>query len=123
MLALITNEVTDQVGSAGLGLITNEVTGEVGFAGALGLITNEVTDTLGRWGEPPPPGQSSYWKWGVALTSVAGALLLAFHGYRRTGETPAAIGWGILGAIFPVNLVAGGVAAAQGFGKRKGASK
>ena len=101
-----------------LALITNEVTGEVGRPGSLGIITNEVT---GELGQEPPPG-SAYWKWMVALSSVAGAGVLAYHGYKRTHSTAAAIGWGILGAIFPVNLVAGGIAAAQGFGKRKGAS-
>lgn len=97
-----------------LGLITNEVTDSLGsYRGALGLITNEVTDSLGQ----SAPPESAIWQWIVALSGVIGAAALAFHGYRRTSYVPAAIGWGILGAIFPVNLVAGGVAAAQGFAK------
>ena len=98
-----------------LGIITNEVTETVGYPGALGLITNEVTETLGL----APPGSSAWWKWFVALTGVVGAGALAYHGYSRTQSAPVAIGWGILGAIFPANLVAGGVALSQGFAKRK----
>lgn len=110
MLGLITNEVTGE-----LGLITDEVTGE------LGLITNEVTGELGA---VDPPASSPYWKWIVALSGVVGAVALAYHGYERTGKTYAAVGWGILGAIFPANLVAAGIAASQGFAKpqKKGSS-
>lgn len=106
MLALITNEVTDSLG--------------LHYPGALGLITNEVTDSLGAG-----PPESSAWKWIVAVSGVLGAGALAYHGYARTRSSsravPVAIGWGILGAIFPVNLVAGGIAIAQGFGKQAGA--
>jgi hypothetical protein len=115
-LGIITNEAT-----LPLGIITNEVTdslGATGVTGSLGIITNEVTDSLGG-----APEDTSTWKWFVAITGVLGAAGLAYHGYRRTGSTAAAIGWGILGAIFPINLVAGGVAAAQGLGKKKGSRK
>jgi hypothetical protein len=100
------------------GIITNEVTETVGRP--FGIITNEVTETLGA---VDPPASSPYWKWMVALTGVAGAVGLAYHGYRRTNSTAAAIGWGILGAVFPVNLVAAGVAAGQGFAKKKSGRK
>jgi len=42
----------------------------------------------------------------------------AFHGYRRhNGSVGAAIGWGLLGGLFPVITPA--VAFAQGFGQPK----
>ena len=85
------------------------------YAGALGLIADAQTSGIGL----APPGSSAWWKWFVTLTGVVGAAALAYHGYSRTRSAPVAICWGILGAIFPANLVAGGVAASQGFGKRR----
>jgi hypothetical protein len=114
-LGFITNEAT----TVPLGIITNEVTdslGGSGVTGDLGIITNEVTDSLGA----AAPGDTAVFKWFVVATSVLGAAGLAYHGYRRTGSTAAAVGWGILGAIFPVNLIAGGVAAGQLVAGRKG---
>jgi hypothetical protein len=66
------------------------------------------------------PKDSSSWRWIAGISSLVGAAGLAYHGYKRSkGSVPASIGWGILGAIFPINFVAGGVAAAQGFGKKR----
>lgn len=92
--------------------------GNGSYPGALGLIQGGGS-SLGI----EPPANSALWKWTVALSGVLGAAALAYHGYSRTRSTPAAIGWGILGAVFPVNLVAGGVAAAQGFGRPMKRSK
>jgi hypothetical protein len=69
------------------------------------------------------PADTSLWKWMVTLSCIAGAGALAYHGYKRHNSTGAAIGWGILGAIFPLNIVAGGIAVGQGFSKRKGRKK
>jgi hypothetical protein len=49
----------------------------------------------------------------VGTLGVIGGGLSAYHGYRRHGTVGAAIGWGILGAIFPV--VAVPVALVQGY--------
>jgi hypothetical protein len=40
-----------------------------------------------------------------------------YHGYKRHNKVWPAVGWGILGGLFPVITPA--VALAQGFGKRK----
>jgi hypothetical protein len=52
-----------------------------------------------------------------SVVGTAGAAASAYHGYRRHGTVGAAIGWGLLGAIFPIFTIP--VAFAQGFGKRK----
>jgi hypothetical protein len=50
------------------------------------------------------------------VLDVASVGLSAFHGYRRhNGSIGAAVGWGLLGGLFPVITPA--VAFAQGFGK------
>jgi hypothetical protein len=52
------------------------------------------------------------------VLDMASVGLSAFHGYRRhNGSVGAAIGWGLLGGLFPVITPA--VAFAQGFGKPK----
>ncbi len=48
---------------------------------------------------------------------IAGTGLGAYHGYRRNNSIGWAIGWGVLGGLFPI--ITTGVAAAQGFGQRK----
>ncbi len=84
----------------------------------LGFIYPEAGRLLNQTSPPESPRESSTWKWIAGVSSLVGAAGLAYHGYSRSkGSVPAAIGWGILGAIFPINFVAGGVAAAQGFGK------
>jgi hypothetical protein len=42
----------------------------------------------------------------------------AYHGYRRNKSIGWAIAWAIAAGFFP--LITTGIAAAQGFGKRKG---
>lgn len=49
------------------------------------------------------------------LLSVASSGLSAFHGYRRNNSIGWAVGWAILGGMFPVVVPA--IAFAQGFGK------
>lgn len=70
-------------------------------------------------GEPADDGST----WAVTWTflSMAGAALAAYHGYKRNHEsTGAAVGWGVLGGLFPIITVP--VALAQGYGKPAGAS-
>ena len=58
--------------------------------------------------------ETSFWR----LLSLGGAALGAYHGYKRNNSVGWAIGWGLLGSIFPVIVIP--VAFAQGIGKRKG---
>jgi len=52
----------------------------------------------------------------LRVVSMASAGASAYHGYKRNrGSVGWAIGWGVLGAIFPIITPA--VALAQGFGK------
>lgn len=67
--------------------------------------------------EPYALERSSGWWWFMGVLSMASAGVSTYHGYRRHGTVGAAIGWGILGAIFPVITPA--VALAQGFGHPK----
>lgn len=53
--------------------------------------------------------------WG--LLSAASVGLSAYHGYKRNDSIGWAIGWGVLGGLFPIITPA--VALAQGFGQRK----
>lgn len=47
---------------------------------------------------------------------VAGTAIGAYHGYKRHRSVGAAIGWALLGGIFPIITIP--VAFAQGIGKR-----
>jgi hypothetical protein len=67
--------------------------------------------------EPYELEKSSNWWWFVGILSMVSAGMSTYHGYRRHGTVGAAIGWGVLGAIFPVITPA--VALAQGFGQPK----
>jgi hypothetical protein len=49
--------------------------------------------------------------------STASAILLTYHGYRRTGSIFWALVWGAMGKWKPVYTMP--VAVAQGFGQRK----
>lgn len=52
------------------------------------------------------------------VLGIAGMGLGAYHGYKRNGGSVGwAIGWGLLGGIFPIIVIP--VAFAQGIGKRK----
>lgn len=80
-------------------------------------------DSLGQAADnitAPAPGASSVvmsergmqiWQ----ALSIASSGLSAFHGYRRNNSIGWAIGWAILGGMFPVVVPA--IAFAQGFGK------
>lgn len=46
-----------------------------------------------------------------------GAAAGAYHGYKRNNSIGWAIGWSLLGAVFPIITVP--VSLAQGFGKKK----
>ncbi len=48
-----------------------------------------------------------------ALASVAGTGIGAYHGYKRNDSVGWAIGWALLGGLFPVIVIP--VAFAQGF--------
>jgi hypothetical protein len=50
--------------------------------------------------------------------SVAGTAIGAYHGYKRNNSVGWAIGWAVLGGMFPV--ITSAVAFAQGISKRKG---
>jgi hypothetical protein len=52
-----------------------------------------------------------------ALASVAGGVVGAYHGYKRNDSVGWAIGWSLLGSLFPVIVIP--VAYAQGIGERK----
>lgn len=53
----------------------------------------------------------------ISTVSMAAS---AYHGYKRNDSVGWAIGWGLLGALFPI--ITPTIAVAQGFGKRKGRS-
>lgn len=54
--------------------------------------------------------------WGLISTASMG--LSAYHGYKRNdGSVGWAVGWGLLGGIFPVITPA--IAFAQGLGEKK----
>lgn len=58
----------------------------------------------------PSPG---LYIWGAIATLSAGAMV--YHGYKRTNSIGWAIGWGLLGSLFPIITVP--IAIAQGFAK------
>lgn len=61
------------------------------------------------------PALSAAW----TVASIAGGALGAYHGYKRNrGSIGWAIGWALLGSIFPVITLP--VSLAQGFGKPAG---
>ncbi len=65
-------------------------------------------------GETKPADEpSTFW----TAASIAGTTLGAYHGYKRTDSIGWAIGWGLLGGIFPFITLP--IAYAQGFGKRE----
>lgn len=100
-------------GLGGLGSVirATQVVGTRGLGG-LGQAEGEGDGTL----SPQARGAA-----GVvfSLLGLAGTALGAYHGYRRNrGSIGWAIGWGLLGGMFPVITVP--VALAQGYGKPAG---
>ena len=73
--------------------------------GANGTGTGQLT---------PNDGALSTLASGVA---VAGTALGAYHGYKRTESLGWALGWALLGGMFPFITIP--VALAQGFGRRE----
>lgn len=72
--------------------------------------TVEVIET-----EPSPLRRAVTTIYGLA--GIAGAAMGAYHGYKRNDSVGWAIGWALLGSVFPVITIP--VSLAQGFGKRK----
>lgn len=62
------------------------------------------------------PEADSVWPTVVGVASTAGVALGAYHGYMRNRSIGWAIGWGLLGGMFPFITIP--VSLAQGFGKR-----
>ena len=61
----------------------------------------------------------SAWAMTAVSYSVLGAIMAGYHGSKRNhGSAGWTIGWGLLGAMFP--LITNGVALAQGYGKSSG---
>ena len=70
------------------------------------LATREVARTVG--------GVATIW---MVLSLVSGGIS-TYHGYKRSGGSVlSAVGWGVLGSMFPVIVPA--VAFAQGFARPK----
>jgi hypothetical protein len=64
-------------------------------------------------GSEPAFYESAFWR----ALSLAGTGIGAYHGYKRNNSVGWAIGWGFLGALFPIIVIP--VAFAQGIGKPK----
>lgn len=78
-------------------------------------------DDFNSGGQDLPPAVSPARKAFVVaygIAGIAGAALGAYHGYKRNDSVGWAIGWSLLGSLFPVIVIP--VAYAQGIGKRKG---
>lgn len=61
-------------------------------------------------------GDGSTWQTVYGVASIAGTGMGAYHGYKRNNSVGWAIGWGLLGGLFPIIVIP--LAFAQGFGKR-----
>lgn len=76
-----------------------------------GLASSSLTNTQ----IAPSPSQvfeeHPYW----SLLSTTGLVTGAYHGYRRNNSIGWAIGWALLGGLFPFITIP--VSLAQGFGK------
>ena len=84
------------------------------WKGRLGGACLGCNPTLGATGSPTiSPVFRTIWM----TASIAGVGLGAYHGYRRNDSVGWAIGWALLGSIFPVITLP--VMFAQGFGKPK----
>lgn len=67
---------------------------------------------LGVLGATESTTNQKIWMWLSAASSAASA----YHGYKRNQSIGWAIGWALLGGMFPVIVPA--IAVAQGFGKK-----
>lgn len=68
-------------------------------------------------GQAAPYPYNGTWERLASGVAVAGTALGAYHGYRRTESVGWAIGWALLGGLFPFITIP--VALAQGFGRRE----
>lgn len=59
----------------------------------------------------------SAWYSVYRIAQIAGVTTGAYHGYKRNDSVGWAVGWGVLGGMFPFVTIP--VSLAQGFGKRK----
>ena len=66
-------------------------------------------------GQAAPYPYYGPWERLASGVAVAGTALGAYHGYKRTESVGWAIGWALLGGLFPFITIP--VAIAQGFGK------
>ena len=57
------------------------------------------------------------WETLASTVAVAGTALGAYHGFKRTESLGWAVGWALLGGLFPFITIP--VALAQGFGRRE----
>lgn len=85
----------------------------------LGVIDNRISRMLGQEDQvlDPYPQQTKLWRWAWALLSVLGAATGAYHGYRRNDSIGWALGWAVLGGLFPIVTIP--VSLAQGYGQPK----
>ena len=67
---------------------------------------------------PAPSATKSKLGYLWSAASIAGTAVGAYHGYKRNNSIGWAIGWALLGGIFPIIVIP--LAYAQGMGKRKG---
>ena len=74
---------------------------------------NGVNLLYGLGAEGEPMKINPLW----AFLSTASMAASAYHGYKRNESIGWAVGWGLLGGLFPVIVPT--IAVAQGFGKRK----
>lgn len=68
-------------------------------------------------GQVAPAYYDPRWEQLASGVALAGTALGAYHGYKRTESVGWAIGWALLGGLFPFITVP--VALAQGFGKHE----
>jgi len=101
----------------------NDVDGLFGDLGGIGASPDGLGMTVRSFGDDaqviaaePSPARKALMV-AYALAGVAGAAIGAYHGYKRNDSVGWAIGWSILGSLFPVVVIP--VAYAQGIGERK----
>lgn len=101
-------------GCTSCGLLRNSMqpSGILGAARRISGLSGSAFDTLADGEEASTSG---FWLT-FAVVSGIGAGLGGYHGYKRSGGSMgSAIGWGLLGGLFPVITTV--VALAQGFGE------
>jgi hypothetical protein len=69
-------------------------------------------NTAGAFDFPKPTAMTYVWE----VVSAASVGISAYHGYKRNNSVGWAIGWGLLGGMFPILVPT--IALAQGLGKK-----